>query len=177
MATPAQIAANRRNTAKSTGPKTSRGKKASSQNALKHGLTAKLSDDEVRRFVEIIGAESPVDGAAEHDPIRALHLLQIAEAEARLERVRQAEREILARGDDDLRLTKEVEMIHEMLWEDEEIWRRLTQKEALHGVILGLRVSKAGKDNARRTYASLRRYLSEAEAEQRAALIAWLSAG
>ncbi len=177
MATPAQIAANRRNAAKSTGPKTSRGKVTSSQNAQKHGLTAKIPEDEVRRLATIIGAEFPAEGAAEDDPIRALRLLQLAEAEARLQRVRQAERDILARGDAELRLTKELKMIRDMLCEDEEMWRRLTTKEIFIGINLALRVSKAGKANARRTYASLRRYLREAEAEQRAALRAWLAAG
>lgn len=38
MATPAQIAANRRNALKSTGPRTAAGKAVSSRNALKHGL-------------------------------------------------------------------------------------------------------------------------------------------
>ena len=40
MATKAQILANRRNTQKSTGPRTSQGKAAISQNAVKLGLTA-----------------------------------------------------------------------------------------------------------------------------------------
>ena len=38
MATEAQITANRRNSQKSTGPRTDEGKEASSQNAFKHGL-------------------------------------------------------------------------------------------------------------------------------------------
>lgn len=38
MATPAQIAANRRNALKSTGPKTAKGKQRSAQNGRKHGL-------------------------------------------------------------------------------------------------------------------------------------------
>ena len=41
MATNAQIAANHRNARRSTGPRTSKGKSASSGNALRHGLTAK----------------------------------------------------------------------------------------------------------------------------------------
>ncbi len=40
MATEAQILANRRNTQKSTGPRTQEGKAAVSQNAVKHGLLA-----------------------------------------------------------------------------------------------------------------------------------------
>ena len=38
-----QIAANRRNAANSTGPRTKAGKRASSRNALKHGLLAQAS--------------------------------------------------------------------------------------------------------------------------------------
>jgi hypothetical protein len=41
MATDKQIAANRRNALKSTGPKTLRGKQISSRNALKHGVFSK----------------------------------------------------------------------------------------------------------------------------------------
>ncbi len=40
MATEKQIAANRNNAQKSTGPKTAEGKTKSSGNALKHGLTS-----------------------------------------------------------------------------------------------------------------------------------------
>jgi hypothetical protein len=48
MATDRQIAANRRNAQRSTGPQTEEGKVKSSRNALKHGLTAErnLLDDE-----------------------------------------------------------------------------------------------------------------------------------
>ena len=41
MANAAQVAANRRNAAKSTGPKTTRGKAVVAQNAIKHGLLAR----------------------------------------------------------------------------------------------------------------------------------------
>ena len=41
MASPAQLAANRRNAQKSTGPRTNEGRKRASFNALKSGMTAK----------------------------------------------------------------------------------------------------------------------------------------
>lgn len=56
MATPAQIAANRRNAKRSTGPITPEGKAICSQNALKHGLSAKnfrFEDLVKERLVEI----------------------------------------------------------------------------------------------------------------------------
>lgn len=175
MATAAQIAANRRNASKSTGPKTGGGKRASSRNAIKHGLTAAIATDDLRHFAELIAAEFQGENVA-GDPKRQLLLLRLAEAEARLERARNAERDILAKGDADLRLTREVEMITDMLREDQEIWRRLTRREANAGLDLMLRSSVAGKANARRTYASLRRRLRQAEAEHAAALGAWLAA-
>ena len=45
MATPAQIAANRQNAGKSTGPRTPEGKAVSSQNAFQSGLDADRSEE------------------------------------------------------------------------------------------------------------------------------------
>ena len=53
MATARQVAANRRNALRSTGPRTAAGKLASSQNALRHGLTARrafVPDEDAREF-------------------------------------------------------------------------------------------------------------------------------
>jgi hypothetical protein len=47
MATAKQIAANRRNAQRSTGPRTAVGKKLSSRNALRHGLSLPLEIDAV----------------------------------------------------------------------------------------------------------------------------------
>ncbi len=52
MATEAQISANRRNAQKSTGPRTSEGRAAVSQNAVKHGLLARQN---------VISSESQAD--------------------------------------------------------------------------------------------------------------------
>ena len=55
MASAAQIAANRANAIRSTGPKTAEGKARVSQNAVTHGLTANqpvVSDEETREFAD-----------------------------------------------------------------------------------------------------------------------------
>jgi len=53
-----QRIANRRNAKKSTGPKTSRGKKTSSRNATTHGLTAKswLNEEESSLYNNLLEA-------------------------------------------------------------------------------------------------------------------------
>jgi hypothetical protein len=71
MATVAQIAANRQNSLKSTGPITSQGKLKVSQNAVQHGLTAKESiiylenQDEFMRYRDSLLNELRPDGAME----------------------------------------------------------------------------------------------------------------
>ena len=66
MATLLQIAANRRNALRSTGPRTDTGRTIASRNALKHGLTAEqvILFDESREafehfYAELIGALKP----------------------------------------------------------------------------------------------------------------------
>jgi O-methyltransferase involved in polyketide biosynthesis len=70
MATEAQIAANRRNAQKSTGPKTANGKTAVAQNAVKHGFSAQSvinyedrAEFELYRqqFLEELAPESPME--------------------------------------------------------------------------------------------------------------------
>ncbi|HVA15435.1 MAG TPA: hypothetical protein VNF99_19460 [Stellaceae bacterium] len=72
MATNSQIAANRRNAAKSTGPKTERGKTMVAGNALRHGLRAEKlvtfdeADGDFRSFLEQQReAFAPADAAEE----------------------------------------------------------------------------------------------------------------
>jgi len=68
MATEAQVAANRRNAGRSTGPRTAAGKAVASQNALSHGLTAEQivlfderADDLARFRAELRQALEPAD--------------------------------------------------------------------------------------------------------------------
>src|SRR5690348_16081572 len=72
MATAAQIAANRRNALKSTGPRTAAGKAVSSRNALRHGLRARSvvvpgedPGDFLRFRAELRSALAPRDGREE----------------------------------------------------------------------------------------------------------------
>jgi hypothetical protein len=68
MATEKQIAANRANARRSTGPKTTAGKKRASQNALRHGLAVRhcaeglrCADELGRRLAALDNAEGGAD--------------------------------------------------------------------------------------------------------------------
>jgi len=71
MATEKQIAANRRNAGKSTGPKTGAGKNRSRRNSLKHGLLSRdlvlpwEDEREFRKLVNALLAEHAPEGATE----------------------------------------------------------------------------------------------------------------
>lgn len=94
MATAAQIAANRRNGAKSKGPKTEAGRAAASRNALKHGLSAQqvvlifgeTEDDFMRFHEEMHAAFGPADAVeerlVEHAVLCAWRLRRAYRAEA-----------------------------------------------------------------------------------------------
>lgn len=88
MATPAQIVANRRNAARSTGPRTPAGKAAASRNALLHGLTAASpllpSEDSAayRLHLDRFRAEWQPLGPTEESLVR-----RMAEADWALQRV------------------------------------------------------------------------------------------
>jgi hypothetical protein len=86
VATERQIAANRCNAQKSTGPKSTAGRKSSSQNALRHGLSLRLSSIDFEKQIENLARK--IAGDAE-DRITLAHAYVAAEAELELQRIRQ----------------------------------------------------------------------------------------
>lgn len=62
MASERQVAANRRNAQKSTGPKTALGKKRSSKNAYRHGLSLPMSNigsqEQLKEFIDIFAGDT-----------------------------------------------------------------------------------------------------------------------
>lgn len=95
MTTQRQIAANRRNARMSTGPRMAAGKAAASGNARRHGLTAELDEDVVLSwFRMLLEDEMAVPGPYEQDSYRRA-ALELARAEAHLQRVRATEEQLL----------------------------------------------------------------------------------
>ncbi len=92
MATEAQIAANRRNASRSTGPKTAKGKARSSQNATSHGLFTKavvLSNESRTEYDELVRAF--VAKFQPRDPVEMRLVQRLADCEWRLTRARYVE--------------------------------------------------------------------------------------
>jgi hypothetical protein len=85
MSTQQQIEANRRNAARSTGPRTPDGKARAAQNALRHGLTSRrlvLRDEEEEAFLEFRAALS-----AELRPLSTLETALVTRVAAQLWRL------------------------------------------------------------------------------------------
>ena len=92
MATELQRAANKRNAAKSTGPQSRESKRRSGQNARTHGLTQPPDKAHILRWYRLIQNDPTAElrDALKFRGARAA--LALAEAEAHLERTRDAER-------------------------------------------------------------------------------------
>ena len=177
MATPAQIEANRRNARKSTGPKTAAGKAASSRNALTHGLTAAIADEEVRAYYEIIREMMPLEGRGIDAARAEVRALELATAEARLARARLAEVQALSKGDSAARLLPEIDMVDDSVAEDAALWKQFTVRDLLQAAKLKLRISRCGERSAAKTYRRQSRYLKEAERQHANALRSFLQDG
>ena len=94
MASERQIAANRRNARKSTGPRSEPGKKRASQNAFRHGLTVRMTSVEFERQVETLARQI----AGDTEDKMTLEFARVAaEAELELVRVRQVKADLIER--------------------------------------------------------------------------------
>jgi hypothetical protein len=86
VATERQIAANRANASKSTGPRSAAGKKRASGNSFRHGLSLRYSDAEITRQLDIRARQI----VGETNDNATLELARtVAEAELDIARVRQ----------------------------------------------------------------------------------------
>jgi hypothetical protein len=169
MATAAQIAANQRNALKSTGPKSQKGKQMSSVNARRHGMHSALPVKEVLAAYQVITSQKAVDLA---QISRAA--LRLAIAEAQLARVRESERALLARGDDELRDVRIFDMIDDFLMSEYCEIGKVSAKTALEASLLKFRANKVFEGAAKNTYRSLLRAIRQAENAHAAALDEWL---
>ena len=94
MASERQIAANRQNARKSTGPRSAAGKRRSSRNAHCHGLSKPLSRADVAQAVEVLARDIAGD-AADRLPFDLAR--ELAEAELDLDRVRRLKVALIGR--------------------------------------------------------------------------------
>ncbi len=116
-----QLAANRRNARRSTGPKTASGKLTAARNALRHGLSLPVFADPV--LAGEIGelAERLANGSA--DPRMRELAVQVAATQVDVKRVRHARNALIARrpmgADDEIR-----ELVALDRYERQAMWRR-----------------------------------------------------
>jgi hypothetical protein len=95
MASERQIAANRRNAQKSTGPKSKSGKKLSSMNALRHGLSVPMSTEGAEALLKKLMRQFAL-GASDEGNLALAE--RAAGAQLELARVRRVENEMIERA-------------------------------------------------------------------------------
>jgi hypothetical protein len=93
MATEKQIAANRANAKRSTGPKTKWGRRASSRNAIKHGLSCPPTDEAVPTDIDHLTRALIHEGADDDQRAAARH---VAQAQIEISRVRLVRATVMA---------------------------------------------------------------------------------
>ena len=97
MATEKQMAANRSNAQKSTGPKTAAGKLRSSRNANRHGLSCPLRLDPVTSAKADAIARALIVGDPNEEKLRSA--AEFAAAQLELQRIRSTRADLMAKVD------------------------------------------------------------------------------
>jgi hypothetical protein len=109
MATEKQIAANRANAKRSTGPKTANGKMVSSRNAYRHGLSRPLSlGPDTSAKVEAIAQAVMGEGAGEEQLVSAT---EFARAQLELLRIRATRADLMTAIEHDSTNTRELRQL------------------------------------------------------------------
>ncbi len=97
MATEKQIAANRANAQKSTGPKTAAGKLKSRRNAYRHGLSSPLRLDPVTSAKAGAIAQALIGEDPNEEKLRSA--AEFAQAQLELQRIRSTRADLMAKID------------------------------------------------------------------------------
>ena len=157
--TPAQVAANRRNAARSTGPKSVEGKEAARRNVLKHGLTGGgvviPGEDEGEVATRVAALEAQL--VPEGDVLSGLLVRQVAIASIRIERAFRNETALTAErmrraGDEyeDERLTRAQSILSEISLDPVTVRRRLlVAREGVDAIVVRLHELRVKTDTAR----------------------------
>lgn len=180
MTTKAQKSANRQNAKHSTGPTTHKGKSASSKNARKHGLTTPPERVSVLNWYKMILSDLEASpNPLEQNP-RLKTAYQLAEAEARLERVQKAEVHHLQRVQKYAPRSEPINIM-ELTMEDSDhpevlrfLVKCLRDPVMREGIRIGLSSSPNRTVALTQTSKRLARYRREAEAQRRRALKSWI---
>ena len=192
MATERQRTANRANAAKSTGPKSRRGKRRAAQNARRHGLTVAPAEKDILRWYRVITNNPAADLREAWTSPSTRAALVLAEAEAQFERTREAERSHLEKVVDialnrGRRSLGELAMAYDLeQFEDDDVLDLLIRnfsrsdmdKSERAFFVGGLRIFKRINPNRpaelNRRLRTLRRYRKRAEGQRNRAFSAWL---
>ena len=187
MTTERQKKANQTNAEKSTGPRSSAGRRRSSRNAHKHGLTAPPLWEDVAKWFRLILDDPDAAPVPMEREDRLRVALRLAEAEAQLERCNKTESAHLlrmterARDDAGLSFNDTVKRALKdpsgsLSFDALNIMtKRLDDPFLSGGAKILIRSHPDRPAGLRATMHSLRRYRREAEARRRKALTAWIS--
>lgn len=181
MTTDRQRRANRLNAMKSKGPRTAEGKKRSSENSRKHGLASALDKEGMDKWLCTILDIDPGDFDLKSADTRLFAALELAEAEATLERAQQFEefQELIDHLGGPGPPPGETATLEDLLptMEGALDTRALSRDDWVVGMAV-LKLVETARRHRERDFNRLtrlsRRYRREAESFRRAALKRWL---